>query len=482
MDSVVHLPGESQPSEREPVDVAVSRYLVALLVAAALSAAGPVRAQSDALTFSASGAERIDEIPPELQLPDALPGSSGNVSDAGTAGDVGDELVDWASPGTADWPARLESTGTWFRRGFWYVEQDVVVLNRDYSRNVYLTVDASNAKSNMFISPPRPVFPSDRELIVERAKPDAGVAARFTLGRFLFRDDENRDHMAEFTFLGLGHWSTHRSVESVNTNRLFTPLGAYADVITYIIETGGFNFANVQQFGLKTKFDSYEWNYRLRYRHRKDQMELGPDGTWTRKMMPSGFHSFLFGLRYVNLRERFGWQSEAVLEEEFLAVTVDDNGNVTEWLPRLPATGDIRIRTRNDLVGFQIGADAIHQRARWSVGVRGKAGPFVDFSRQDTDLVIDDPTVAVVYDLPGQVDRHVRAHEEKLSFVGDLGVFANYHINPNVTLRVAYEALWLSAVANAAEQVEFDTAATPLVRAGGSQTYMGLSFGFDWYW
>ena len=387
----------------------------------------------------------------------------------------------------ADWPARLESSGTWLRRGFWYVEQDVVVLNRDYSRDTFLTVDASNARLINVPFTGAPVFPSDRELRVERAKPDAAVAARLTLGRFLLRDDQNRDHMTEFTYLGLGHWSVRNSVQSVNTNRLFTPLGAHAQGIAFIIETGGYNFANTPPYDLTTKVESYEWNYRLRPRHHKDQMELGPDGCWTRKMMPAWFHSYLFGLRYLYVHERFAWQSEAVFEADVIFPNpnynpLDPSSPPVVVFDRSPATGDMRIRTRNDLVGCQFGADLIRQWPRWSVGVRGKAGPFINFASQDTDLFIIDPTAAELSDLPGLVDQSVQAHDETFSFVGELGVFAHYHILPNATLRIAYEAMWLSSVANAAQQVQFDTAATPLVRAGGSQSYMGLSFGFDLYW
>lgn len=454
------------------MDVVASRKLVAFL-AVALWGLGPGSVGSGALAASTTAGDALGAIPAELQLPEELP-NSGTVEDlngaqTGTVSTFG-SAVGSARPmdmAVDEWPARLESSGTWFRRGFWYVEQDVVILNRDYGSNLVLAVDASDAKVNFFVSPPRPVFPSKRTLAVDRSKPDAAAAARLTLGRFLFRDSNNRDNMVEFTYLGLGHWGFQRSVESVRPDRLFTPLGAFADAVTFVVETGGYNFANAQHFNLKTKFDSYEWNYQLRYRHRKDQMELGPDGQWTRKMMPSGFHSYLFGLRYLYLQERFGWQSEAVAADLLLP----DNSILT----RSAATGDMRIHTRNDLIGIQFGADMIRQWPRWSAGIRGKAGPFVNFAQQGTDLTIQDPQF-------GDADRHVNAHEETFSFLGELRIFAHYHLRPNMTLRAAFEGLWLSSVANAAEQVEFDTASIPVVRAGGSQSYMGASFGFDLYW
>jgi hypothetical protein len=384
--------------------------------------------------------------------------------------EVGEEYLDGMDLMSVEQPARLESSGTWLRRGFWYVEQDVVIMNRDYVRDTVLAVDSSNAEVNFFVSPPRPTFPSDRRLFVDSAQPDASVAARLTLGRFLFRDEQNRDNSAEVTYLGLGHWAFRSSVQSVSQDRLMTPLGAHANAVTYVVETGGFNLADYQAYDLKTKFDSFEGNYRVRWRHRKDQMILGPDGQWTRKMMPSGFHSFLFGLRYFYMHESFDWHSRAV------DAIIDDPTDPTQPpLFRPAATGDMHIGTRNDMVGCQFGADWIRQWPRWSFGVRGKVGPYINFARQKTNLVVDDP-------LLGDTERFVEATDETFTLIGEAGVFAHYHLHPNLTLRVAFEAMFLSSVANAVEQVEFQESAIPHVATGGAQQYLGASFGFDYYW
>jgi hypothetical protein len=452
------------------VDFVASRNLVACL-AVVWWLVGPVHAQSDAPPLPAPVEQGTEEIPPELQLPEELPFESGVFDGAPLIGDDGGaELLDGMDLLVEEGPARLESSGTWLRRGFWYVEQDVVILNRDYLRDTTLAVDTSNAKVNFFVSPPRPVFPSKRRLFVDSAQPDASVAARLTLGRFLFRDEKNRDNSAEFTFLGLGHWAFRDSVTPVLPDRLMTPLGAHADAVTYIVETGGYNLSNFQAFALKTKFDSYEGNYRVRWRHHKDQMVLGPDGQWTRKMSPSGFHSFLFGGRYLYMHEGFDWQSRA--DDAVINDPTDPNG---QPIFRPAATGDMHIGTRNDLVGCQIGGDWIRQWPRWSLGVRGKVGPFINFTKQKTDLVIDDP-------LLGDTQRFVEATDETFAMVGEAGVFAHYNIHPNLTLRIAFEMLFLSSVANAIEQVEFQQAALPHVRTGGTQQYLGASFGFDYYW
>jgi hypothetical protein len=462
----------------------LARYIVLVYVSVLPFGPPPAAGAEDV------GATVLEEIPPELTLPADLPVAqdpSGTplpeeipasevpsiegeaIGDGIMEGDVFD-----GGPldlGLSEWPAELESSGTWLRRGFWYVEQDVVLYNRSFQRDLDIAVDISGARfdPNLF----RPIFPSDRELEVERDDPGSAASARLTLGRFLFRDLNNRDHMTEFTFLGLGEWASRGSVQSINDDRLMTPLGASADRNAYVVGIGGFNWADTQQFAIETEMNSFEWSYRLRHRNRRDWMELGPDGSWTRKLSPSTFHSYLFGVRYVQTNETFSWQSQAI--EGTFFDPADILAGIPIARPRAPANGDLLIRTDNDIVGLQFGGEMIHQRDRWSLGVRGKVGPYVNFSQQRTDLVIDDPTF-------GDVDEHVKADDASFSFIGELGVFAHYHLHPNWTLRLAYEALWLSSVANAQEQVDFDPASLAQVRDGGGQTYMGFSFGVDFYW
>ena len=393
----------------------------------------------------------LDEIPPELQLP--VDPSAADVSDAAREGLDGSQLpfeAEFAQEGFSlpaqDWPAPLESSGTWLRRGFWYAEQDVVVLNRDFFDRTLLAFDTSF------------VGISDRRLGVENNTPDAAVAGRFTLGRFLFRDGKNNDHMLEYTYFGLGEWFTRGSVTAFDggdsLHTLFDPfIGVFGgNANRFVPGTGSLT----QAFTLETEFHSFELNYRLRHRPNPDQIELGPDGQWTRKLWPTTMHSYLFGLRLFQMDEGFQW----------IALGVD----------RELRNGDLRIRTSNDMVGLHFGGDIIHQRNRWSIGVRGKIGPFINFSSMNRVLEIED-TIP-----PFAVSQDQRADEDTFSFVADLGVFVHYHLRPNVTLRTGFEALWVNSVATAIEQISFETGALPTVRTAGAQYYKGMSFGVDFYW
>lgn len=459
-----------------------SRYLVTAGLLVILAAAGRLDAQqAGASAGDAPAADQVlgslDEIPEELRLPEAS-------EPAEATGDGGHTLLFDSESSSYDlqsdeMPARLESSGTWFRRGFWYVEQDVVVMTRDYFNELFLAVDVSNARFDPQLF--RPIFPSSRRLLIKSNEAGAQANARMTLGRFLYRDASNRDHMAEFTFFGLGEWSADKSVKAVQTNRLVSPQAATADRVAYIVEIGGFNYADVQRFHLRSRVNSFEWNYRLRVRNQKDRMELGPDGRWTRRLSSGLLHSYVFGLRYFTDDEKLLWQSRAVAAQ----MLVDIPGQGPTPINRPAADGEYKVRARNDLVGIQFGGDIVYQRPRWSLGIRGKAGPYVNFSRQNSDYVINDPANAFFaqdVNAPDHVERHMQATETSFTLLGELGVFAHYHLRPNMTLRVGYEAMWFSSVANAQEQINFDPVAVPIVKPGGGQMYMGASFGLDFYW
>jgi hypothetical protein len=460
---------------------------------AALLACSASFAQAGASSPGVQPEAGHDEIPQELRIPDeptpviSAPrkaGESGGTSAEeipvpeedfhGVMAGAGKHDPSMEALGFADgfplpavgMPAPLISSGTWFRRGFWYTEQDVVILNRDAFDDVVLAVDAS-PNTGVVLGP----LNVRRRLAVESDQPGAAANARLTLGRFLFRDESNRDHTMEFTFFGLGEWTDTRSVESLNPDGLVTPLARIVSVVSLLplrlagtATAGGLQRVNNQRFTAETEMNSFEWNYRLRHRHTRDSLELEPDGQWTRRMQPQTLHGYLFGLRYLQMDDGLRWESRAITRD---------------------ARSDMDIRASNDLVGCQFGGDIIHQRERWSVGVRGKAGPFVNFSSQNMDWFSVDPGVPIsepaIPPFPASTT-HARADEEVISFAADLGVFAHYHLRSNVSLHVAYEALWLTSVATAVDQIDFEMGNVPIVRTGGSQMYMGMSFGVDFYW
>jgi len=380
-----------------------------------------------------------DALPDELNLVDSLPAPEPDIVQSAVVGSVvegeagADDQPEFTLPPPVEVsPAAVRNSGAWVRDGITYFQADVVLLNRNFYRDVFLASDSSAA--------------SNRRLIVEMTEPGLAALGRFTIGQMMLRDPSNRDHSVEFTFYGLGEWTAEGSIESAVDDFLVS------DIDPFI---GGFNASDMQRFEYNTDFDNYELNYRIAWRPGRDRMVLQPDGTWVQQLSPATVFSVLAGIRVVQVDELFS----------YIARGTD------------PTTrrGDLSIRTNNDLVGFQIGGDYHRRHTVWSYGVRGKAGAYVNFASGSQSLV----TVDNVFT---EIDRQVRAEEDSLAFVGELGVFAKYHPTPRIAFRIAYEAMWHNTVALAPEQIDFRPGTTPRVNAAGSQWFQGMSLGFEFFW
>jgi hypothetical protein len=346
--------------------------------------------------------------------------------------------------------APIESTGTWLRRGFWYAETDAVIYNRLWSRkderfaaeDPNVTLGPVNAQSLGF----NPVFlNTNRILILNGSLPGEDAAVRATLGNFLFRDDHNRDHTVEFTAQGGGDFEQQRTVSSVTPNGLFVPFFIAGHNPT-------FNQSSTQAMDYESNLSSFEANYRVRARLGHDQLIMDANGDWHRAADAGFEREYLVGLRFVEMGERLDWSATDI-------VTTG-------------ADGDYRIRTDNDMLGFQLGTGMTYQAPRWSLGANVKGGVFVnratgtsrlDFTATDTN------------------DFDQRMVENQLSFLGEFRLQGKYHVLPNVSLRAGYEMMLITSAALAPNQATF-TADTTYLNTTGNPFYQGASFGCDFYW
>ncbi|MGW8257521.1 MAG: BBP7 family outer membrane beta-barrel protein, partial [Thermoguttaceae bacterium] len=99
-------------------------------------------------------------------------------------------------------------------------------------------------------------------------------------------------------------------------------------------------------------------------------------------------------------------------------------------------------RVRNNLYGFQIGADAIlYERGCFSIDGLLKAGVYNNHAEQTSTL------------MTGQTYPAVSASTDHVSFLGELGLQAKYQLTCNLTIRAGYEALWIDGVALAPSQI-----------------------------
>ena len=341
-------------------------------------------------------------------------------------------------------PALTESSGTWLRRGFWYTEIDGVAFNRFWNRRE-LTFAADTATG--FIPPGSP--DTGRVLVLDGTKPGVEGNARFTLGRFLFRDMCNRDHSVEFTAFGGGDDFQECEITSrfPNTQRLNVPFDIDLNNLS-------FDGAASMDINYASRFNSFEANYLVRSRMTRDRMLMDPCGEWVRQATPSLIREYLIGLRYFDLTEQVRWNA------------FDFTGSPAN------SSGFYNIDTDNDLFGLQFGTAFRYEEGRWSIGLTGKGGVYLNDVSSNTEFARTDMAAN---------DFTTDSRETTFAFVGQSGVMLKWHLRPNLSLRAGYEMMYVTSVALAPHQINFRPDDNK-VSYTGDPFYHGAAFGFEGYW
>lgn len=355
-------------------------------------------------------------------------------------------------------PAVTESTGTWLRRGFWYTELEAVVLTRYWDRNAPVLAQDVNflgVNGGFDINVERDA------LEVNRSKPGAEGHVRFTLGRFLFRDVENRDHTSEFTGFGGGEWSQRDAITSdpAAPNQLVVPS-------TFDLNNLSFDNSNRMTTKYDSRLTSFECNYRVHTRLGRDQMVMQPNGEWVRRQSSNLTHSFLAGMRYIDLTENFEWN----------AFDIRRARNVTTAGPN----GSYFARTSNDLFGGQVGGSTTYEGDRFSLEGFAKTGIFFSDAKAKTHLNYVNATTG---NPQGGtfVDFNTDNREGPLSYMLQAGVVGRWHIRPNLSVRAGYEMLYLTNMAMAPDQLKFDPDYST-VSTSGDPFYHGVTAGSEFFW
>jgi hypothetical protein len=339
--------------------------------------------------------------------------------------------------------APIESTGTWLTRGFWYAEADAVVFTRGWNRdNALFAAEDARVENPGF---PPAALNTNRTLYVDGSQPGEDAAVRATLGHFLFRDSLNRDHTVEFTLYGGGQWEQQRVITSQTQFGLFVP---------FDIDGGNTSFdgSNRQFVEYKTRFKSFEMNYRVRQRLGHDQLVMDPNGGWHRAANAGFEREYLAGLRALQVQDILEWSAQDI------AVIGDD--------------GQYNVRTDNDMVGIQAGGGGSYQASRWSVGLFSKGGVFINDAtgRTALDFTADDDD-----------DFNLRLKNDELTFILDFKLQSKFHITPNASLRAGYELMYMTSMALAPHQATFIPEFATL-NTTGDLFFHGVSFGFEGYW
>jgi hypothetical protein len=287
---------------------------------------------------------------------------------------------------------------------------------------------------------------------------------RLTLGRLAGRDAANRDYAMEITYLGLFEWKSRADFAGIQSvlgqppNSIRTVLGGVvADPAGQptAIFVPGFSDADIQRFQYTTDFNSLEWNLRILGRPERDILALQPDGDWVRHDSSGRLVSFLGGLRFVSINDSFILQSEAAATPQSLATF-----------------GLYRARTHNDMVGAQLGLELMEKYTQWNWGFRSRVAAMSNWGERVSQIsTINgiDPRFQIVDDV---------------NFVPLLegGLFTAYQLRPNVTLRGAYDVLFLaSGTADVQRNLSLQPTFPPL-NMTGRRLLHGLSVGFEAVW
>ncbi len=357
----------------------------------------------------------------------SLPTSSGDLTSQALEPSMGRELQFFDCQ-----PAMLESSGTWLRRGFWSAEIDGMIMNRMFDRNSVPLVQSAVTLDS---------------LQIEGNKPGAEGFPRLKVGRFLFRDEENRDHTAEFVISGGGNWSQSGRFDGGNLQVPFI-LGR---------NNPAFDGAQSTQFEYDAWFNNFELNYHVKQRMLRDRMELEPSGHWVRRAQPSNSLSMLAGLRFFDMGEKFIWTAFGIPDA--------DNDGVRE-------TGLYDIRVQNQLIGTQLGGSYVYETARWSVGAYIKGGMYLNMSELESQFDVSGGITS------GQTD----LQEDYISWIGEAALIGKYHLRPNFSIRAGLEVMHLSHMAVAPSQIDFRPSGSESITNGNDIYFLGGSLGLESYW
>jgi Putative beta barrel porin-7 (BBP7) len=445
---------------QELIAVTSASRIVILLIMTAIIGVGSARAQElpppdagDAMSPSDLALPSDDEIGP--MAPEGMPmgGTEQDGESSVFAGDrqmTIDELdgCDNYNAGPVDmwddYSAPIESTGSWLRRGFWYAQTEVLVWNRFWNRDdKFLAVQDVNVLDPNFFPKGRnpagqqPSFNTNRFMMLNGSQPGEDAAVRVMLGNFLFRDSKNRDHLAEFTVLGGGDWHQHRELASEQPFGLFVPFYISGNNRTW-------NASSQQTADYSSSIRSFEGNYRVRSRMRRDQLVMDANGEWHRAANAGFTREFLAGLRIVEVRDIFNWTAEDIQ-------AVGDDGSYF-------------IRTDNDLFGFQMGAGTAYETARWSLGADTKMGFYLNDAHGRETLKFTADTDS---------NSDLISKSDQISWLVEVHVTGRWHLTPNFSLRASYDMTYLTSLAMAPYQATFITDISYL-NTSGDPLYQGM--------
>jgi hypothetical protein len=252
----------------------------------------------------------------------------------------------------------------------------------------------------------------------------------------------------EAAYLGAYEWNERATVRDNRLNgrlqqgRLFSPFSDFGVPFGIV----GLDFNRLASIEMHSTLNSVELNIRRRWNLRRQRYHFAAT-------------SFLLGIRYLSIKEKLLYLTES-------EVPVDTG-----------AINEINVRTENDLFGVQLGwlsQFLVHNRGWLDFEIKG--GIYDNRGTLGTSYLPADLEGTLLGEFRYGDDRN------RTSFLGELSLSYSHQITSAITFRTGYNAVWLTGIALASENMPTDinllTLGPAQLKQCGDVVYHGPHLGF----
>jgi hypothetical protein len=389
----------------------------------------------------------------------------------------------------------------------WYTKQGIRFLARSRPRDLPVAYDETFSTvivTSGTTSTARNEFDYPELLNDRTGSPNFSAAYSMTIGHYFARDTSNRDHFVEFSFWGLNGYRDEGSANAsardllrsspitvpvvkpvggtlvspyyYDPKRLVTPDEASLNLTTgsYVF---GFDGADSYRTFYSSSTNNFEINGRIRPRNQEDRLVLHPNGKWRRECTPGTYISYLYGMRFLQLNETFGIHGQG----QYDFYQIGPNGGLGPLVDTQFHTGDYDVVAHNNLLGLQFGAELEFRQCRWDWGVNAKLGPYVNFADQVSNIHAG-PAYSLGDLVTDEFVHRLAASKHVASMIGELEFTAHYKFRPNLVGQASYSFTWMTGMALAPEQLQFDLHPINKINTNGTVLMHGPSLSLEWLW
>ena len=284
----------------------------------------------------------------------------------------------------------------------WYVMADLVPLLRDQGTDVPFQTLGRGGEVVL-----------DTDDCSNDFDAGARVGLGYTLGPW---------YRLEAAYMGSYEWNERAAVWDFGLNgrleqgRLFSPFSHFGEPHP----TVGLDFNQFASIEMHSTLNSVEFNLRRRWNLPAQRYHYAAT-------------SFLVGIRYLNIEEQLLYRTESAVPSAVGAIN------------------EVDIRTENDLVGVQLGwlsQFLVHSRGWLDFEIKG--GIYDNRGTLNTLFLPADLDGTSLGEFGYSDDR------DRTAFMGELSLSYSHQITSAVTFRVGYNAIWLTGVGLASENMPTD--------------------------